>query len=145
MSTKPRPPDRSARSRAWPWNRRTARPGANRWISASQLPSSEAGQTTRVGPGAAALLGAVEGERDQGDGLAEPHVVGEAGAEPERGELVEPGEAVPLVVAQRRPQPGRRLERLAGRGRDELLAHPQQAGADDDLGLDALAPPRRPR
>ena len=44
-------PDRGRRGRgADPWNRRTGSPGANRSISASQLPSSEAGQTTRVGP-----------------------------------------------------------------------------------------------
>ena len=34
-----------------PWKRRTATPGANRWISASQLPIRLAGQTTSVGPG----------------------------------------------------------------------------------------------
>ena len=32
-----------------PWKRRTGTPGANRVISRCQLPSSEAGQTTRVG------------------------------------------------------------------------------------------------
>ena len=35
-----------------PWKRRTATPGANRWISASQLPIRLAGQTTSVGPAA---------------------------------------------------------------------------------------------
>ena len=69
------------------------------------------------------------------DGLAEAHVVGQAAAEPERGELVEPGEAVPLVVAQRRPQCGRRIEGLAGRGAEQPLADVQQAGADHDLLL----------
>ena len=69
---------RSSRERCPPWNRRTSTPGAKRRTSASQLPSSEAGQTTRVGPGR--RVDAVEVERDQRDGLAEAHVVGEAGA-----------------------------------------------------------------
>ena len=46
-------------------------------------------------------LATVQVQRDQGDGLAQAHVVGEAGAEPGAGELGQPGEAVPLVVAQR--------------------------------------------
>ena len=91
---------RSRRER--PWKRRTATPGANRWISASQLPIRLAGQTTRVGPRGEPSLAAVEVQRDQGDRLAQPHVVGQAGTQPGSGELGEPGEAVPLVVAQRR-------------------------------------------
>ena len=52
VSTKPRRSHGRSRSRPLaPWKRRTATPGANRRISASQLPSSEAGQTTSVGPG----------------------------------------------------------------------------------------------
>ena len=90
-----------------PWKRRTAVPGANRWISASQLPSSVAGQTTSVGPAVRVELEPVEVERDQRDRLAQAHVVGEAGAEPEAGQLGEPGQPVPLVVAQLGPQPGR--------------------------------------
>ena len=77
------------------------RPGANRASSCSQLPSRLAGQTTSVGP-AWPALDAVQVQGDQGDRLAQPHVVGQAGAEAERGELGQPGQPLPLVVAQRR-------------------------------------------
>ena len=53
---------------------------------------------------------------------------------PSAGELGEPGEAVALVVAQLGAQAGRRLERLAGRRGQQLLAHLEQAGADDRPG-----------
>ncbi len=77
------------------------RPGANR---APRPPSCRAGWPGRrpgSGPVAPAL-DAVQVQRDQGDRLAEAHVVGQAGAEAERGELGQPGQPVPLVVAQRR-------------------------------------------
>ena len=109
-------------------------PGANRSISASQLPSRDAGQTTRVGRArSGCAFETVQVEGDQGDGLAQPHVVGEAGPETQRGELVEPGEPVPLVVAQRRPQSPGRGDRLAGGGREQPLADPEQAGPDHHL------------
>ena len=111
------------RSRPVPWKRRTATPGANRWISFSQLPIRLAGQTTSVGPVASPRSAAVQVQRDQGDRLAQAHVVGQAGAEPGAGELGQPGEAVALVVAQRRiearrvsPAGRRRRRRRCGRG-----------------------------
>ena len=117
-----------------PWKRRTSTPGANRRTSASQLPRRLAGQTTSVGP-VAPGLDAVQVQGDQGDRLAQAHVVGQAGAEAERGEVGEPGQAVALVVAQVGVQPGRRLDGVAGGGGQQLLAHPEQAGADDDRGV----------
>ncbi len=49
---------------------------------------------------------AVQVQRDEGDGLAQAHVVGEAAAEPEGGHQVEPGQAARLVVAQDGLEPG---------------------------------------
>ncbi len=46
-------------------------------------------------------------ERDEGDGLAQAHVVGEAGPEAERGHPGQPAQAAQLVVAQAGPEPGR--------------------------------------
>ena len=85
-------------------------------------------------PVGAGSLGAVQVQRDQGERLAQPHVVGQAGAQPETGELGEPGEAVALVVAQRGLQRRRRLDGLAGRSGAQLLADLQQRGPDDHLG-----------
>ena len=53
-------------------------------ISASQLPSSEAGQTTSVGGPRSSRHPAGAGAARSADRLAEPHVVGQAGAEAER-------------------------------------------------------------
>ena len=92
-----------------------------------------------------AVLEPMEVERDQGDGLAEPHVVGEAGAEPEPGEVGEPGQPVPLVVAQLGAQAGRRGDRVAGRGGQQLLADLQQGGADDRPRRWRPARTRQPR
>ncbi len=80
------------------------------------------------------LLGTVEVQGDQGHRLAEPHVVGQAGTQAQGRDPLEPGEALPLVVAQRRRQAGRRRERRGGRGVEQLLADLEQAGADHHLG-----------
>ena len=91
--------------------------------------------------GAALALGAVEGERDQRDRLAETHVVGQARAEAERGQLVEPGQALALVVAQAGGKPGGHLDRRPVDRGQELVADLQQRGADDHLagvGVGAL-------
>lgn len=62
----------------------------------------------------------VQVQRDQLDRLAQSHVVGEAGAQPELGHLDEPGEARALIRAQYRQQPRRRLHRFVHCGRDAL-------------------------
>ena len=77
-------------------------------------------------------------ERDQGDGLAQAHVVGEARTQPQRGEVGQPGQPVPLVVAQGRHQSGGLRDRLTRRRLQHPLAHPQQRGADVDLVVDLL-------
>lgn len=57
---------------------------------------------------------AVEMQGDQGDRLAETHVVCEAGAEAERGHPDQPAEAAQLVVAQCRLQCGGGVDRFVG-------------------------------
>ncbi len=100
--------------RAEPWKRRTGVPGANRWTSRSQLPSSDAGtDDERRACGIGRLL-AVQVQRDERDRLAEAHVVGEAAAEAERGHPGQPAQAAQLVVAQGRLQ-ARRVRRSARR------------------------------
>ena len=71
-------------------------------------------------------LSAVQVKRNQGDGLAQAHVVGEARPQPCTGELGEPGEAVPLVVAQLRRQTARAVQRRHHRGVHDSVAHLQQ-------------------
>ena len=76
--------------------------GANRAISAAQLASSEAGATTRLG--LRVLPGFVfqhQQQRQHLDGLAEPHVVGQAGTEPEPREQIEPLHTRLLIGTQR--------------------------------------------
>ena len=65
--------------------------GANRAISAAQLASSEAGATSRLG--LCSLSGLAfehQQQRQDLDGLAEPHVVREAGPESQLGEQMQP-------------------------------------------------------
>lgn len=57
------------------------------------------------GPRRGRMRLAVQVEGDQGDGLAEPHVVGEAGPEPQRGHPGQPAQPALLVVAQGGRQP----------------------------------------
>ena len=102
-----KPPSRSSRLRSGPWKRRTGTPGAKRVISRCQLPSREAGQTTRVG----SRPGPLQVQGDDGDRLAEAHVVGQAAAEAEGGHEVQPGQAPELVVAQGGVQARRRFGR----------------------------------
>ena len=83
-----------------------------------------------------ARLPAVEVERDEGERLAEAHVVGQHGPEPERGQLGQPRQAVALVAPQLGPQPRRRVDGLALGGGADPLAHPLQRRADDHLLLD---------
>ncbi len=82
-------------------------------------------------------------QREQLDGLAEPHVVGQAGAEPERGQERQPRHAPLLVRPQRRLQArgsGQRFQR-ALRGAVEQVAQPavRPHGGDRQRGLDVAA------
>ena len=79
------------------------------------------------GPGLPRPPVAVDGlEREQLDGLAQAHVVGQAGAQPERGEERQPGDAALLVGPQLRGERGGRLDRgqRPVRGAGEQVAEP---------------------
>ena len=111
----------------------------------SRPPSCRAARPGRPrGSGAVAPASiAVQVEGDQGDRLAEAHVVGQAGAEPERGQLGQPGEA--RAAGSRAASPAAPPAARSARGSAavaELVAHLQQRGADDDrdvlLGAVAL-------
>ena len=83
------------------------------------------GQSSSVGPGWRPV--AVDGlEGEQLDGLAQAHVVGQAGAQPERGEERQPGDAALLVGPQLRGERGGRLDRgqRPVRGAGEQVAEP---------------------
>ena len=86
--------------------------GAKRSISACQLASSDAGATSRCGgspPRARSL--AQEQKRQDLDRLAEPHVVRQADAEPQRRRERQPRHAGLLVGPQRAAQIGARVGR----------------------------------
>lgn len=73
---------------------------------------------------------------DQGDGLAQAHVVSQAGAESEGGHLVQPGQASQLVVPQRRPQRRGGFQRCAaggGLGVGQALLQLREPAAGDDV------------
>src|SRR5438067_10885938 len=57
---------------------------------------------------------AVQMQRDEGDGLAEAHVIGQAAAETEGRHAGEPAEATELVIAESGLQTGWRLDRVVG-------------------------------
>ena len=84
-------------------------PGAKRSISAAQFASSEAGATSRLGCGCRARL-ALENEQQRKhlDGLAESHVVGQARAQAEFREEIEPAHAHLLIRPQGRLSAHRR-------------------------------------
>ncbi len=86
----------------------------------------------------------VEQEGEELDGLAEPHVVGEAGAEAEVGHLDEPAEAALLVGAERAVE----VQRHRGAARAGALAQPGDDAGEVPLrhdvdGESRLRPPRR--
>ena len=85
------------------WATSAFRLGANRAISAAQLASSEAGATSRLGFRVIARASrfSTKQQRQHLDGLAEPHVVGEAGAEPSPVKQIEPLHARLLIGPQR--------------------------------------------
>ena len=140
VSTNPSPaPDRS---RALPWNLTTGVPGANRRTSASQLPSRLAGQTTRVGRCGQPPRRQVEAM--EGDGLAQAHVVGEGRRRGRARSVGQPGQAVELVVAQRRVERGGRRDRLPGGGVREPVAD-LPAGSRPRRPAPAARPPGRSR
>ncbi len=87
-----------------PWKRRTRDPGGE--AADLGLPVAEqAGRADDQGR-ARRRRGSVpvQVQRDEGDGLAQSHVVGQAAAEAEAGQRGQPGQAVPLVVPQLRPR-----------------------------------------
>jgi hypothetical protein len=75
-------------------------------------------------------------------GLAQPHVVGQATAQPERGQKRQPRQPALLVGAQRRGEVRRGLQRLQrlGRGPAEQLAQPAVGSYRDDVqrGVDVV-------
>ena len=86
------------------WTTTAFRLGANRAISAAQLASSEAGATSSDGlrlPPACSLQH--QQQRQDLDGLAEPHVVGEAGAKSEPGQQMQPAARPPADRAAASP------------------------------------------
>ena len=91
----------SPRSRSAPWWTCTRRSGVNRAASRCQLPTTDIGQTSSVGPVRGAAPGSTAAppahgqQRQQLDGLAQPHVVGQDAAEAQagRGRPARPGRA----------------------------------------------------
>ena len=100
-------------SRSPPWWRCTRREGAKRSTSLAHWRVTLIGQTTSVGPNAShAVLLPLRGEhRDRLHGLAEPHVVGEDGADSEVAEEPQPAVAALLEREQRLRHRRRRAER----------------------------------
>ena len=91
-------------------------------------------------------------EGDHLDGLAQPHVVGEAAAQPELGHLREPADAAALIGAQLGAEPGRLDHVLATAGQgSEPVGQRRQRTLDaggDGLAADlqgAAGQPRRQR
>ena len=106
--------------------------GAKRAISAAQLASSEAGATSSEGARvcAAVLAPLHQQQRQDLDRLAEPHVVGEAGAEAEAGQQVQPAQAGLLIGPQRAVQGRARIDGGAVRSAQgfERLREPGPGG-----------------
>ena len=146
----------SARRRAGPRGGRRAprRSGAKRSISATQLARSEAGATSRLGrrPAPASRLSTGK-QREHLDRLAEAHVVGQAGAEAELAEEVEPAHARPAGTgAERRSQRRRRVDAgealrpaQAARASRRATAPRRPAPSRDPRPRRRPRPPRGPR
>ena len=110
----PRRSERRGRAAVEAAHRR--RRGRTARISASQLPSSEAGQTTSVGPASPGLACQPVQVAGRSAVIVLPRPMSSArqAPSPSDGQLGQPGQAVPLVVAQRgrqrrpapRPAPG---------------------------------------
>ena len=102
----------AGRSEGWATN--TSRSGANRAISCCQLAISEAGTTSRLGRRGPASperarrprppRASPEEQTEHLDRLAQPHVVGQAGAQAEAREEPEPADPDRLVGAERGPE-----------------------------------------
>ena len=98
--------------------------GAKRSISAAQLASRDAGATKRLVRRASSVCAALhhQQQRQHLHRLAEAHVVGEAGAQAEAGEQVQPSHSDLLIGTQCRLQCGtgihvRQLGRIAKAGK----------------------------
>ena len=77
-------------------------------------------------------------QRDELDGLAETHVVGEAAAEAELAHLGEPREAAALVGPQRGVEPGRLRELPGAVEVTQPLREPGQRAVDLDGDVSAV-------
>ena len=120
------------------------RPGAKRSISAAQLASSEAGATSRlVRRRPLGSRAQHQQQRQHLHRLAQPHVVGKAGAEAERRQQVKPAHAGLLIRTQRR------LQRVAGIDARERFRAAKpferlgEPGAGDDCDQSAARVARR--
>ena len=103
-------------SRSAPWCTCTRSSGANRAASRCQLPTSDIGHTSSVGPAGPAARSVSE-QRQQLGRLAQAHVVGEDAAEPEPRQEGQPGQPALLVRAQLAVEAGGRGHRREPRGR----------------------------
>ena len=111
---------RSRPARGAPCSVSTRSAGAMRAASACQLAISEVGSTTSAGPVEAAGLLFDQQMRQHLRRLAEAHVVGQDAGQMLRAQVLQPGHALALVVAQleadsrRRARPRRHRRRHAG-------------------------------
>ena len=119
----------SPRARSAPWWTCTRSCGVNRAASRCQLPTSDIGQTSRVG----AAVRLVRQQRQQLHRLAQAHVVGEHAAEPGAAEEVQPGQPALLVRAQLPVE-----DSGVATGREPLLGLAGQQVAEPAVGLDPL-------
>ncbi len=98
------------------------------------LPVAEQGRRADHEGGTGVCTAQMEG--DEGDGLAQPHVVGEAAAQTERRHGLQPRQAAQLVVAQRRLKAGRRV--CGGEVGGDPVAQPGQRPFGHDLDVFAV-------
>ena len=125
--------NRLPRARSAPWWTCTRSCGANRAASRCQLPTSDIGQTSRLGPAPRRGRPSLGEQREQLHRLAEAHVVGEDAAESGAVQEVEPGQAALLVRAQLAVE-----QSGTGIAASRCSASPGQQFAEPAVGLDLL-------
>ena len=115
---------------------RTRSSGANRAASSFQLNTTRARHDDERGR-ARFAVGAQprSSQRQDHDGLAQPHVVGEASAEAEPAQEREPAERLALIVAQLPGERRRGVERRDAAERLQLVARAGERFVDLDRGL----------